>query len=181
MNQIYQFESERLGFRFWNTGDQLPFFKMNADSKVMEFFPKTLSREESDAFIEKIKAHFERYGYGLWAVELKSTREFMGFIGFHTATFEAEFTPCVEIGWRLDQRFWNKGYATEGAKKCLEVGFEQLKLDNVYSFTAKLNRPSIKVMEKIGLKYQGSFFHPNIDIDHPLRCHVLYRIDRETY
>lgn len=181
MNNRYQFESDRLGFRLWHDEDREPFARMNADPKVMRYFPKALSAEESNGFIERIKAHFTEHGYGLWAVEVKETQAFIGFIGFYTARFESDFTPCIEIGWRLDQRFWNKGYATEGALRCLEHGFNTLGMEAVCSFTSQINEPSIHVMQKIGLKEQRNFLHPNISEDNPLRPHVLYRIDRKTY
>jgi ribosomal-protein-alanine N-acetyltransferase len=180
MNRKYQFESDRLGFRLWSNQDSVPFSKMNADSKVMKYFPQVLNKEESDKFIERIMTHFKDYGYGLWAVDIKETHEFIGFIGFYTATFESNFTPCVEIGWRLDSKFWNKGYATEGAIKCLDYGFNILGLNDIYSFTSIINKPSINVMKKIGLKEQGTFFHPNISEGNPLRPHVLYKIDKKT-
>lgn len=181
MSSDYLFESERLGFRLWNDNDSMPFSEMNADKKVMQYFPNVLNREDSDNFIARIMKHFEEYGYGLWAVEIKATHEFIGYIGFYTAKFEADFTPCVEIGWRLDHRFWNHGYATEGAIKCLEYGFSALGLTEVYSFTAEINKPSINVMKKIGLKEKGTFLHPNINEDNPLRPHVLYNVDKQTY
>lgn len=177
----YKFESERLGFRLWVDEDYEPFSKMNSDSNVMQYFPNSLTRVESDNLIKRIMRHFKEYGYGLWAVELKSTKEFIGFIGFNTATFETDFTPCLEIGWRLDRRFWNKGYATEGAIKCLEYGYSILDLDKIYSFTSEINKPSINVMKKIGLQYQGSFLHPNINENSQLRPHVLYMIDKKEY
>lgn len=181
MTNIYEFESERLGFRQWKEEDKLPFAIMNSNNEVMRYFPNTLSRQESDMFINRIVKHFEKQGYGLWAVEVKETQEFIGFIGFFNATFEADFTPCVEIGWRLDNRYWNRGYATEGAKVCLEYAFSKLKLSEIYSFTAQINEPSINVMKKIGLKEVGSFNHPRVEEDSPLRLHVLYKIDRSTY
>lgn len=153
MTHIYQFETERLGFRQWNKEDKIPFAVMNANSEVMRYFPNRLTREQSDNFIKNISKHFEKYGYGLWAVEMKETEAFIGFIGFfYTATFESTFTPCVEIGWRLDNKYWNKGYATEGAKGCLDYGLNQLGLKDIYSFSSVINKPSIHVMEKIGLK-----------------------------
>ncbi|MBH1939743.1 GNAT family N-acetyltransferase [Mobilitalea sibirica] len=181
MNKKYEFESDRLGFRLWCDEDKVPFARMNADSKVMQYFPNIQNKEESDKFIERIMDHFKEHGYGLWAVEIKETQEFIGFIGFYTATFESEFTPCVEIGWRLDHRFWNKGYATEGAINCLDYGFSILGLNDIYSFTSRINRPSINVMKKIGLIEQSTFLHPNISKDSPLRPHVLYKIDKNTY
>ncbi len=181
MNNNYEFTSERLGFRLWKKEDALPFSSMNHDPEVMRYFPKTLSEEESQGMIERITAHFEQYHYGLWAVELLETGEFIGFIGFNNPTFEADFTPCVEIGWRLDKHYWNHGYATEGAKRCLRYAYETLGLDEIYSFTAVVNEPSRHVMEKIDLQYKGEFMHPNVQEGNWLKPHVLYGIDRVAY
>lgn len=178
MTVNYIFESERLGFRRWTDNDKEPFAKMNADQEVMEFMPKCLTFEESNAFIYRIEEHFNTYGFGLWAVDIKETGTFIGYIGFFTAEFQSEFTPCIEVGWRLNRKSWNKGYATEGAKACLKYGFEELKLDEVYSFTSKLNLRSINVMKKIGLKQAGVFEHPNVEEGHPLKPHVLYCMKR---
>jgi len=178
---MYQFESNRLGFRLWKDEDKIPFSIMNADNNVMKYFPNDIDKDESDNFIERIKNHFEINGYGLWAVEEKKSCDFIGFIGFYTATFESDFTPCVEIGWRLSNRYWNKGYATEGAKKSLEYGFNILELNKVYSFTSEINKPSINVMKKIGLLKQKCFLHPNIDDNNPLKPHVLYKIDKKAF
>lgn len=161
MENKYQFETERLGFRQWKEEDKIPFAKMNANTKVIKYFPNILSREQSDEFVDKITNHFIEHGYGLWAVEIKITQEFIGFIGFYNVTFESYFTPCVEIGWRLDNKYWNKGYATEGAKACLKYGFNIIGLNDIYSFTSQLNEPSINVMKKIGL------------IDRKNICHIL--------
>lgn len=172
----YEIETPRLGFRQWREQDKPLFAKMNSSSVVMRYFPSTLTKEQSDEFCYKIVDHFKESGYGLWAVEIKQTQEFIGFIGFYNATFEAEFTPCVEIGWRLDDKYWNKGYATEGAKACLKYGFSTLGFKEIYSFTAAINKPSIHVMKKIGLKKQGEFDHPRVEKDSPLLRHVLYKI-----
>lgn len=177
-NEEYIFESSRLGFRMWQESDKEIFAKMNGNKEVMRYFPKTLDSNESDNFIHRIQEHFNQYGYGLWAVEIKDTKEFIGSIGFLNASFEAEFTPCVEIGWRLDNKYWNNGYATEGAKVCLEYGFANLNLNTIYSFTAEINQPSQNVMEKIGLKKVGQFMHPRVEDDSPLKPHVLYKIEK---
>lgn len=170
-------ETERLVLRQWKECDREEFFSLNADPVVMEFFPKTLSREESDQFIDKTKDLIDSQGFGFFATELKSTGEFIGFIGLNKPTFEASFMPCVEIGWRLKKEFWRKGYASEGAKACLTFAFDVLKLDEVVSFTSVLNLPSIGVMEKIGMKRDTSenFLHPRVEDGHRLKEHVLYR------
>lgn len=174
----YDFESKRLGFRRWKDEDKHIFSKMNSDKEVMEFMPKLLNIGESNDFIARIEAHFEKCGFGLWAVEIKERNEFIGFIGFLEATFESDFTPCIEIGWRLSKTSWNRGYATEGAKACLDYGFKVFNLNEVYSFTSSKNMKSIKVMEKIGLEKVKDFMHPNLEEGNPLRPHVLYCIHR---
>ncbi|MGA7161374.1 MAG: GNAT family N-acetyltransferase [Bacteroidota bacterium] len=173
-------ETERLVLRTWKESDILPFSIMNGDSQVMKFFPNILSHDETFALYERITTDIDRRGFGLFAVEAKQTENFMGFIGFDEPRFSAYFTPCVEIGWRLDKRFWDQGYATEGAKACLEYGFSNLGFKEVVSFTSKLNTKSIAVMKKIGMVYESDFEHPKVVEGHPLRKHVLYRISRRS-
>ncbi len=142
----------------------------------MKYFPKTLSVEETNLFYKTIKSEFQECGFGLYAVEVKENNEFIGFIGFHRAAFEADFTPCIEIGWRLKKEAWGQGYATEGAAACLDYGFNTLGLDEVYSFTADINQPSKNVMLKIGMSFVKMFRHPRIDGSNPLSEHVLFRV-----
>ncbi|MFZ1979195.1 MAG: GNAT family N-acetyltransferase [Bacteroidota bacterium] len=172
-------ETERLVLRTWQESDIIPFAEMNRDPEVMEFFPKILSQEETEAFYKRITADLEQNGFGLFAVETKQDQIFIGFIGFARPSFSSYFTPCIEIGWRMDKRFWNMGFATEGAKACLEYGFSKLNFKEIVSFTAKINKRSINVMKRIGMAYAGDFEHPNVAEGHPLRRHVLYKISRE--
>lgn len=174
-------ETERLIFRDWTEQDLKEFRIMNKDSRVMKYFPKTLTEQETDLFYHRIQDEFSDFGYGLYAVETKINNEFIGFIGFHKATFNASFTPCIEIGWRLKYEAWGKGYATEGAKACLKYGFKTLGFDEVYSFTAKINIPSQNVMKKIGMKEVMEFNHPNVDENSPIYQHVLYYINKNNY
>ena len=150
---------------------------MNADPTVMEFFPKPLDRAESDGMAARIEAHFERRGFGLWAVEVPGVADFIGFVGLSTPTFEAHFTPCVEVGWRLARDHWGRGYATEAARAALDFGFRQLGLPEIVSFTVPANRRSRGVMERIGMTRSPAddFDHPVLPEGHPLRKHVLYR------
>ncbi len=171
----YLFESDRLGFRNWRDEDIIPFSKMNTNQEVMRFFPTTLSEQESKIKMEEYRFEIESKGFGLWPVEIKATEEFTGIIGFHEVTFESDFTPCIEIGWRLDQPFWNNGFATEGATQCLLFAAKFNLIKEVYSFTALINKPSERVMQKIGMVKVGEFDHPKIEIDHPLQQHVLYK------
>jgi ribosomal-protein-alanine N-acetyltransferase len=151
---------------------------LNSDPRVMEFFPGLLSCEESNARAGRIEQHFDEHGFGLWAVEIIGIATFAGFIGLCHTPFTAHFTPCVEIGWRLAAEHWGNGYATEGARAALAFGFHELKLAQIVSFTAVQNRRSRRVMEKLGLTHDPSedFDHPSLQVGHPLRRHVLYRI-----
>lgn len=176
MENGYLFESERLGFRRWKASDREPFTALNANPDVMEFFPKTLSRAESDALVDRIEAHFEEKGYGLWAVERIEDGEFIGFIGLLDVNFDIGIEGATEIGWRLDRKFWKKGYATEGAKACLAYAFDELGKKEIYSFTSTVNTPSETVMKRIGMEKAGEFEHPRVPEGSPLRKHVLYKI-----
>lgn len=171
-------ETERLILRQWQESDILPFIEMNQDPEVMKYFPAMLSADETRNLVTRFKLHFREHGFGLFAVELKSEKKFIGFVGLSIPTFEAHFTPAVEIGWRLSSKHFGKGYATEAAKKVLEFACDQLKLEEVVSFTAIVNKPSINVMQKIGMARDAKddFRHPKLDKNHPLSWHVLYRI-----
>ncbi len=175
------FESSRLVFRDWHEEDLDVFRKMNSDRQVMEYFPHTLSHAETDLLYKKIRQEFEEYDYGLYAVEVKDANEFIGFIGFHWATIQLGFGPFIEIGWRLKKEAWGKGYATEGAKKCLSHGFNCLGFNEIYSFTAKVNTRSENVMKKIGMAKKLEFNHPQVDLNSSLCKHVLYQITALQY
>jgi RimJ/RimL family protein N-acetyltransferase len=153
---------------------------MNADSEVMRFFPTVLDRSESDATAQRIIAHFEAHPFGLWAVEVKDGAPFIGFIGLMVPRFEAHFTPCVEVGWRLAREHWQNGYATEGARAAVQYGFERLDLEEIVSMTIPKNRPSRRVMEKLSMTHDpdDDFDHPLVDADSPICRHVLYRLNR---
>ncbi len=166
----------RLNLRKWIDSDTQPFIEMNKDAEVMKYFPSTLTEAETLKMIERINLGFEKNGFGLFAVENKLTKEFIGFTGFAIPTFEAFFTPCVEIGWRLKKEFWGQGFATEAAAACLQYGFADLGFDKIVSFTSVLNTNSEKVMKRIGMKYVADFDHPKLGKDSILCRHVLYEI-----
>lgn len=175
-----QLETPRLLLREWQTQDREPFIAMNADPVVMRYFLATLSAQETEAMMDRNRAHFERHGFGLWAAAIQATGEFAGYIGLAVPAFETHFTPCVEIGWRLAPRFWNRGLATEGAAEVLRFAFETLELREIVSFTSTLNVASQRVMQKIGMQRDPAddFDHPRIPSGHPLCRHVLYRARR---
>ncbi len=173
-------QTPRLLLRPWRDEDLAPFAAMNADPRVMEFFPKPLDRAESDAAVARIREHFARHGFGLWAVEVPGVAGFIGFVGLVMQRFEAHFTPCVEIGWRLAVEHWGRGYATEAARAALDFGFANLDFDEIVSFTTPANVRSRAVMERIGMTRspEDDFDHPVLPEGHPLRRHVLYRAKR---
>lgn len=151
---------------------------MNANPEVMRFFPDPMSRAASDDLVDRIECHFEDKGHGFYAVEELKSGAFIGFIGFGTPRFEASFTPCTEIGWRLDNKFWGQGYATEGALACLDYGFDVLGISELYAFTPTYNKPSERVMQKIGMVKVGEFDHPLIEKGHRLERHLIYQIKK---
>ena len=177
MSDFPTVRTPRLLLRSWRDEDLAPFAAMNADPSVMEFFPRPLERAESDAAVARIREHFDRNGFGLWAVEVPGAADFIGFVGLAVPRFEAHFTPCVEIGWRLVREHWGHGYATEAARAVLDFAFLELHLEEVVSFTAEVNSRSRAVMERIGMTRSpgDDFDHPALPEGHPLRPHVLYR------
>lgn len=176
-------QTDRLVLRQWNAEDLLPFSEMNCDPQVMEFFPRLLEREISDQLSKSLSEHIEKYGWGLWAASLKSTGEFIGFIGLQNVFHIPEIAPTVEIGWRLSTQHWGKGYATEGARAALQFGFQTLNLPEIVSFTTIPNIRSRHVMEKIGMHRNphDDFDHPRVEEGHPLKRHVLYRLKKTDW
>ncbi len=174
--------TDRLLLRRWRPGDAEPFARLNADPRVMEHFPSMSTREESDQLIRRIEDHFDQYGFGLWAVEVPGLADFIGFVGLRIPPWDASFTPCVEVGWRLSAEFWGRGYATEAARAALEFGFRSLNLTEIVSFTVPGNVRSRRVMERLGMMHvpELDFDHPMVAPGHPLVRHVFYRIRRDS-
>src|SRR5260370_11820873 len=154
--------TERLILRELGESDREPFARINADPLVMEFMPHALSKEESDSVADRIEAHFRQRGFGLCAVELRSNASFRGFIGLSVPSFEAPFTPCVEVGWRRATACWAQGLATEGAREIGHHGFTALGLDELGSFTGPANMESGRGMQKLATTH-----NPVQDLHHP--------------
>ena len=163
--------------------DLEPFAELNADPEVMRHFVSTLDRQASRLFIERADREFEERGLGVWAVEVPGQVPFVGFVGLRYAAFPAHFTPAVEVGWRLARTYWGRGYATEAARTALAFGFDHLALPEIVSFTVPLNVRSRAVMARLGMAWDPAddFDHPSIPKGHPLRRHVLYRLDRTDW
>ncbi|MBW3621613.1 MAG: GNAT family N-acetyltransferase [Actinobacteria bacterium] len=169
--------TDRLVLRRFRDADRGPFAELNADPRVMEHFVRPLTRAESDDFVDRIEERFRKQGYSLWAVEVRGSDPFIGYVGLWDATFEAPFTPTVEVGWRLAARAWGHGYATEAAEAAVDDGLVRVGVRDIVSFTAAANLRSRAVMERIGMVRDpdGDFLHPAVPEDHPVRPHVLYR------
>src|SRR4051794_26778761 len=168
--------TQRLVMREWRESDREPFAELNADPEVMRHFPEPLSREQSDAFADRIQTGFQERGWGLWALEVDG--EFIGYTGLQPVSFEAHFTPAVEVGWRLARGAWGHGYASEAARAAAAFAFAELELDELVSFTVPQNTRSRAVMERIGMTHDPSddFDHPRIPAGHAMHRHVLYRL-----
>lgn len=176
-------KTKRLLLRPWKESDLEPFAQLNADPRVMEYFPAVLSCKESDDLAKRMIAKLETQGWGFWAVSIPEIADFIGFIGLAKLSFDAPFTPAVEIGWRIAFEHWGNGYAAEGARAALAYGFETLHLNEIVSFTAVPNMRSRRVMEKIGMHHdpKDDFDHPKIAEGHPLKKHVLYRLRQDEW
>jgi len=178
-----ELRTERLLMRRWRESDREPFAALNADPEVMEHFPAPLTREQSDAFVDRVERHFAEHGFSLWAVEVVSSGSFAGFVGLLVPRFPAHFTPTVEVGWRLARPYWGHGYATEAALAALTFGFQERRLEEIVSFTVPDNLRSRRVMERLGMTGDPAddFEHPALPEGHRLRPHVLYRLSRDSF
>ncbi len=196
MTHIIEFNTARLRLRQWKESDREAFARLNANPRVMAFFPNLLDRQTSDAIFDDLRSQIAERGWGLWAVEVLQAEalqhealqpealqkgECIGFVGLYIPSPDLPCSPCVEISWRLLPEYWGKGYATEAARAVLQVAFETVRLPEIVSFTSLPNLPSKAVMERIGMLQDGEFEHPHIPPGHPLRSHVLYRLPYEQW
>lgn len=179
----HKIETERLILRDWRDADREPFAAMCLDPRVMEFFPGLLDRSRCDRFIDGLTEHLAKNGFTFWAMEERASGRFAGFTGLTWTDFEADFTPAVEIGWRLPAIFWGKGYASEAARAALDYGFTMMALGEIVAITAEINHRSRAVMERIGMRRDvtGDFDHPHIPDGQPIKRHVLYRMQASTF
>jgi RimJ/RimL family protein N-acetyltransferase len=173
----------RLLLRSWLATDLVPFAALNADRETMRFMPRCLEAGESAALAAAAQAELERRGFGLWALALRESAQFIGYVGLSVPSFTAHFTPCTEVSWRLQRDQWGHGYATEAARACLHFAFATLQVPEVVSFTVPDNLRSRRVMERLGMQRCAGedFEHPRLPPGHPLRPHVLYRLARADF
>ncbi|MDV2470558.1 GNAT family N-acetyltransferase [Acinetobacter chinensis] len=170
-------KTERLILRQWEKSDYLPFIKMSLDPDVMKYLPGLLTEEESLHIIKTVKKIIDNNGWGIWAVELKENHRFIGFIGLHEQSAQFDFSPCIEIAWRLSKEHWGNGYATEGAKAVLDYAFHSLNFDKIVSFTASVNIASEAIMKKLDMTKVKEFTHPEFSSNPYAAKHVLYEIN----
>ena len=179
MTEIPRFDeirTDRLLMRRWRDSDREPFAALNGDPETLTFFPATLDRAASDAFVDRIEELFEQQGFGNWALEIRETGEFIGYTGLNPLPDDVPGAGGMEIGWRLVKHAWHHGYATEAARAALTVAFDGAGLAEVWSMTAVLNEPSQAVMRRIGLTEVARFEHPRIGTGDPLRQHVMFHL-----
>jgi len=182
MTEIIEFNTERLLLRQWRQGDRAPFAALNADPEVMACFPELLDRQASDALADRCQALITARGWGFWAVEMRDSGDFLGFVGLHEPVQTLPFSPCVEIGWRMARQYWGRGLAFEAARGALRIGFETLGLEEIVSFTSLLNLRSQRLMERLGMRRERTAFeHPLVPHDSPLCTHCLYRLERQAW
>jgi RimJ/RimL family protein N-acetyltransferase len=182
MTETIEIHTPRLRLRQWRESDREPFAAMGLDPRVMEHFPELADRSASDAMIERWQAHIADKGYGFWAAERRDTGEFIGVVGLQAPAKPFPFSPCVEVGWRLALAHWGQGFATEAARRCLAVGFDQLALAEIVALTTLRNLRSQAVMQRLGMQRDAATFqHPRIEAGHPQREHCLYRLSRELW
>ncbi len=174
----YLFKSTRLGFRNWTNDDIPQMAAISGDKEVMRYFPATATLEQTERFIKRMQQQYEQRGHCYFAVDRLDTGEFIGFIGLAYQDYEADFTPCVDIGWRLKKTAWRKGFATEGAIACIQYGFERLELEEIYAVAVVPNIPSFGVMKKAGMQKAGSFEHPKLLDNEYLKDCIYYVIKR---
>jgi RimJ/RimL family protein N-acetyltransferase len=180
---IPRLRTSRLLLREWREEDRAPYAELNTDPRVVEFLSGPLDRAASDALVDRIVGHWATDGHGLWAVERSDDGAFLGFVGLAAPSFEAAFTPCVEVGWRLAPAFWGLGYATEAARAALRFGFTNLGVAEIVSFTTVANVRSRAVMQRLGMTRDPAddFDHPSFSVGNRLRPHVLYRLRRAEW
>jgi RimJ/RimL family protein N-acetyltransferase len=173
-----QIRTERLLMRRWRDSDRTPFAALNADPEVMRYFKAPLDRAESDRLIDRVEQRFDQQGFGLWALEVLATGDFIGFTGLNPMPDGVPGAGDQEVGWRLARHAWHRGYATEAARAALYVGLHRLAFPVIWSMTAVLNAPSQAVMQRLGMVRHGTFDHPRIEMGHALRPHVVYRTEQ---
>ncbi|MCB0379144.1 MAG: GNAT family N-acetyltransferase [Bdellovibrionales bacterium] len=182
-SNLPSYRTERLILRPWKEEDFDFFAQLKSDHEVMRYFPKLLGRQESNEVAHKIINSMNQNKFGIWMVEETNHHERVGIVGLQRVNFAAHFTPAVEVGWKLARQHWGKGYATEAARKSLELGFTDFGLEEIVALTIPENQASRKVMERLGMTYNPDedFEHPKIEPGSRCSKHVIYRIKKDNF
>lgn len=178
-----ELRTPRTVLRAWKDSDLPAWCEMNADAEVRKHFPSVHTEAEAVGEADRIRAQIAQHGWGFWALEVPGVTPFAGVVGLLVPAYEAHFVPCVEIGWRLARGTWGNGYAIEAARAAARFAFDVLDQDEIIAITVPANTPSRKVMERLGMRHDaaGDFDHPRVPEGHPMRRHVLYRLDRASF
>ncbi|KZK95949.1 anhydro-N-acetylmuramic acid kinase [Pseudovibrio sp. Ad46] len=181
IDRCSRIETERLVLRKWELADLDGLVEMNADPRVMEFYPSVLSRAESEKMLARYMDAQQQHGFCFSVASEKRSGRFLGYCGLKVSGYQEHllFGPCVEIGWRLLRSEWGKGFATEAAQMWLGFGLETLKLNEIVSFTPVQNSRSEKVMQRLGMVRVEEFAHPMLEDGHRLKRQVLYKMTRQ--
>jgi RimJ/RimL family protein N-acetyltransferase len=174
-------EGPRVRLRPWRDEDLAPLAALNADPEATRYLGKPLDRAESDAWAARMRGHLDRQGWGFWVVDHPGVADFLGVVGLAPVGFRSWFTPAVEIAWRIAPAFQRRGYAEEAARLALDFGFAVLRLPEIVAFTVPANLPSRRLMAKLGMSLVGEFDHPRLPEGHPLRPHLLHRLNRADW
>ena len=174
-------EGPRLRLRPWREADLAPLAALNADPAAMRHFAAPMTRAESDAWAGRLQAHIDAHGWGFWCVERRAAPGCIGAVGLMHIPWQAEFTPAVEIGWRIARAQQRRGFAEEAARLALAAGFGPIGLAEVVAFTVPANEPSWRLMQRLGMRPDGGFAHPRLPQGHPLRPHLLYSLTRPAW
>ena len=180
MKNIIELETENLILRQWKSSDFLAYATLTSNKKVMRYFPQVLTKEQSDIAAAKFMSLIEKRGWGFWAVEEKSSETFIGYAGLHAPKTQFPFSPCVEIGWRMEEKYWKKGYVAESGKAILKCAFETLNLNEIVYFSSLQNRRAEAIMKELGMrKEEKNFEHPFVENTHHLSEHYLYKLNKQ--
>jgi RimJ/RimL family protein N-acetyltransferase len=171
--------TSRLLLRPWRDADVAAFAELSTDPAVMEFLRPLTEPGAAEAWAARVRDHWRRHAFGQWVVEIPGEASFIGVVGLSTVSYEAHFTPAVEVAWRLAPAYWGRGYATAAARAALDYGFNTLGLAEIVAVTVPPNIRSRRVMERLGMTRasEDDFDHPSIP-EGPRKRHVLYRLLR---
>jgi len=175
-----ELETENLLLRQWREEDLEPYAKLTSSKEVMQYFPKTLTVEQSNMAARKFQKLLEKNSWGFWAVEEKASGQFIGYAGLHAPKTQFPFSPCIEIAWRMEKKYWENGYVLEAGEKIIAAAFEIFGLEELVYFSALKNLKGEEVAKALNMKRESTFHHPFVEREDALSEHYLYRIKKNS-